>query len=558
MLAAVHVALVFAQLLARERRIHRTILLDQRARDAAAGLRQVNDERAVRELRFAGRRLGRRRRARAVESLAFLGCGLRDAVRPDRARALGAERLLHPLHLDAGVLEVLGERGGAHRVVAHVQRVGARRVRARRARGARERRHVLQPLLAELDRRLDRGERRGEVPRHAVQHGDDRLVVSPEGQVAAAVGLVRHADRALERGPDVPVLDGVEVEHVADVVLPAVAVERRRVASAEAVHPLLVVGEAERVVRRVGRGREEERRHLAVVVHEHLRPPAADLARHLPRLRLAHGERVAVGIELVVRAPAADAPGLRALLLERPVLGVPLAVRVDPGDEALVAVGVVRRVDQHDRVLQERVRERVVARHELVGHLHHGLERRRLVAVDAVVEPHRDRQLARQLVDLALRDAARVGELLVAGADRVQLRQVLGRGDDEQRALARLHRAAERLALHALGPRALDGVQHAFHVAPRGVERARLVAQNVRRLRHARVVRPARVEIELLRRGRGGGGGEGHEPGAGERAEENRQQTCAAHADASGRGDGKAFREGRGVYASAAGRAAGG
>ena len=65
-------------------------------------------------------------------------------------------------------------------------------------------------------------------------------------------------------------------------------------------------------------------------------------------------------------------------------------------------------------------------------------------------------------------------------------------------------------------------------------------------------------EIELLRRGRGGGGGEGHEPGAGERAEENRQQTCAAHADASGRGDGKAFREGRGVYASAAGRAAGG
>jgi hypothetical protein len=218
----------------------------------------------------------------ARSALPLLGRRLGRRLRPHRARALGGERLLHPLHLDARVLEVLGERCGAHRIVADVERVGTRRVRARRARGVGVRRHALEPLLAKADRGLDRGQRRGEVPRHAVEHGDDGLVVPAEREVAAAVGLVGHADRALERGPDVPVLGRVEVEHVAHVVLPAVAVERRRVPLAEAVHPHLVVVRPQRGVGRVGGGREEERRHLPVVVHEHLRPPAADLARHLP------------------------------------------------------------------------------------------------------------------------------------------------------------------------------------------------------------------------------------------------------------------------------------
>src|SRR5437867_2495192 len=107
--------------------------------------------------------------------------------------------------------------------------------------------------------------------------------------------------------------------------------------------------------------------------------------------------------------------------------------------EALVAVGVVGQVDDHDALVADRARERVLARDELVGDLGHGLERGRLVAVDAVVEPHRDRRVADELLRLGLaREPARVGEPRARLAYRIQPAQVLGRGDDEQRPLAEL------------------------------------------------------------------------------------------------------------------------
>jgi hypothetical protein len=349
----------------------------------------------------------------------------------------------------------------------------------------------------------------------------------------------------------------VEVEHIAHVIVPAMAVERGRVTAPEPLHPAAVVRQAERVVRGLRRGREEERRSLPVVVHEHLRLPAADLHRHLARLRLAHGQRVSVGIELVVRATAADAPRLRALLLERPRFGIALPVRVDPGDEALVAVGIVRGVHEHHGVVEQPARERVLAGHQLVGHLHHGLERRRLVAVDAVVEPHRHRGFARELLQLCCAHATRVGELRIGLANGVEPRQVLRARDDEQRTLARLHRAPERLAAHAVGTRARDGVQHALHVAPRRVERAGGIAEHVGRARHTGLVRAAVIEIEAHRRGLGSEGYQQRgtsEARGGEAARECGQEV-AAHAGSSRQGAWETARESAESKRAAAARA---
>src|SRR5207247_7825393 len=66
---------------------------------------------------------------------------------------------------------------------------------------------------------------------------------------------------------------------------------------------------------------------------------------------------------------SADSPRLLALLLDRERIGVALSEGVDPGDEALVPVGVVRQVHHYHAMLEDRPRGRVLARRELVRDL---------------------------------------------------------------------------------------------------------------------------------------------------------------------------------------------
>ncbi len=241
-----------------------------------------------------------------------------------------------------------------------------------------------------------------------------------------------------------------------------------------------------------------------MVVHEYLWVPAAERQRHLPRFGLAHGQRVAVQVHLIVVGAAADPPRLLALLLDRPRVGVAAPKRVDPGDEALVAVRVVRQVHHHHAALEDGARGRVLPRRQLVGHLHHGLERRRFIPVDAVVEPHRGRRVLDEPLRLGrAREPPRVGELRRRLADGVEPALVLGRGDDEQRPLAELVGASERLAHDAVGRGVDERVDGALHVAVRAVERAGVVAQHLGRLRDPGAIGTAVVELEA------GGGGEG-------------------------------------------------
>jgi hypothetical protein len=106
------------------------------------------------------------------------------------------------------------------------------------------------------------------------------------------------------------------------------------------------------------------------------------------RLGLRRGDVVAVQVEAVAVDATVDRP--RLVVLGGGRVRVAVAERVVPRDEALVAVGVRADVDESHAVLQDVERRRLVRRGELIDDLHHRLERRRLVAVDRVGEPHVD------------------------------------------------------------------------------------------------------------------------------------------------------------------------
>ncbi len=115
------------------------------------------------------------------------------------------------------------------------------------------------------------------------QRLDGAVVALPvEAALAAAVALEGHARGPVQARPTIPVPGIVQVEHVAVVIQPVVAVERRRVALAQQALPFLgLVVRQGRVDRQRGR-REEEILRLAVVIGVDLRMPVQK-RRHLPR-----------------------------------------------------------------------------------------------------------------------------------------------------------------------------------------------------------------------------------------------------------------------------------
>ena len=103
-------------------------------------------------------------------------------------------------------------------------------------RGGEESVIILQPFLAVRGGGFQRGEARREMLGDGLaQRLDGAVVALPvEPALAAAVALERHARGPVQARPAIPVTGIIQVEHVAVVIQPMVAVERRRVALARA------------------------------------------------------------------------------------------------------------------------------------------------------------------------------------------------------------------------------------------------------------------------------------------------------------------------------------
>ena len=203
------------------------------------------------------------------------------------------------------------------------------------------------------------------------------------------------------------------------------------------------------------------------MVHEHLRPPAQDAIHHGANFRLALREQVAVHVEAVMAVSPRDTPGLG--LLECPWMIGTHGDGVVPGGEALVTVGVRRRVQHDDHRLQDLERLRLVRRRELVGDLHGGFEPRRLVAVHRVVE-HRDGgALRRDRGSASRRGFPGVAKLGEAAADLVELGEVRRIGDDQRADRPILCRFAPGLDAHAIARGGDQGVEIVLHYCVHGV-----------------------------------------------------------------------------------------
>ena len=331
----------------------------------------------------------------------------------------------------------------------------------------------------------------------------DRAVVAAIVEFAAAIGLIRHAGRALEGGPLVPVPDVEEVEHPAHLILPAIAIEGRGIAAPIGVEPFRGLGRKIHV-HGLGDRREEERRRGRVMIHEHLRSPAHHAVHHRAHLRLTLRQEVAIHVEAEMAVATRDAPRLGLLERER-MVGAD-GDRVIPGGEPLVPVGVGRRIEHHHHRLEDLERLRFVRRRQLIGHLQRRLEPRRFVAVDRVVEYRHGRTLRGDRRGARGRRLPWVGEFRHAGADLIELGQVRGIGDDQRSNRPVLGRTAPRLDPHAVARGGDQGVEIVLHHCVHRVLLAGRVAGDRFGAWHSGAIRATRVEVERYL-----GGKRGHE-----------------------------------------------
>jgi hypothetical protein len=178
-------------------------------------------------------------------------------------------------------------------------------------------------------------------------------------------------------------------------------------------------------VDRVGIGRRKEPRPVrSHLVHgqEDLRVPLhVEESGEVPALGQVHHERVAIDVVPCVRVVEA---GHRASVERRATLA---AV---PVDDKPFAVRVERRDQNHDHVLQDGRRRRVVARRECVEQLARRLSGADFRGVDAAANGDDGLVRGDEIRGGVRRNRAGVGELLIDGANAIQVGDVRGRGDD--------------------------------------------------------------------------------------------------------------------------------
>jgi hypothetical protein len=147
---------------------------------------------------------------------------------------------------------------------------------------------------------------------------------------------------------------------------------------------------------RLGTRLEEEGRvrfHL-VEVGENVGLPAVEDGESCLRFGMLHRQPISIEIEpVVVRAPAR--PAFLVFAVQALADELAAAMHVRPGGEALQAIGVERRVEQHDRVREQRVDRGPLCGGKMVGDQQRRVRTAGLVAVHAVAEEDDDGERVR-------------------------------------------------------------------------------------------------------------------------------------------------------------------
>ena len=352
----------------------------------------------------------------------------------------------------------LGDRGACHREVVALESVLV-------PRGERQERPGADPLVV-LDVRLP-----PPAARPGIDEVDGRAVVDHPASGGAEVRFVHEdrggqvrARRLGQHGHDVVALRGRPVAAIPPVVVQgmrehAFLVLRREVR--RHVRPdhrdRLVDARVEVRVDRVIKRRHEQpgpaRAHLMHVVRQRREPFLVEQMREELRLLQVEHEPVAVGVVARVLVIEAD--------LAVPFPGLPLGAVVPVGHD-VDAVGVGRRDDDHDRLVQHFPRLGIVARRQVVQQPHGHERRGRLGRVDRARDEDDGLALGDQVGDilpLGQRDAPLHGLVAIEVADR------LGAGDEGGKIRPPLGRLAEFLDDHAVG-RGVELGQIAGHFGP--------------------------------------------------------------------------------------------
>ena len=220
-----------------------------------------------------------------------------------------------------------------------------------------------------------------------------------------------------------------------------------------------------------------------------------------PCLGLRQDEPVAVQVEqVVVRTPAG--PGLVVLGRQSVRVGHEALGHLKMMNETIATVGILHRVDDDDRVLEDGIDDLVALRgKQVVGGQHRRVGGRDFVAVHGVGQPRHRRPRGNDSLGLGAREPS-VAQASHIGLYFVDARQVRRRGNhgiDEFPALPALGIAED---LDAIRLRLGQRVEVADHVRVPGDAFARGMPGHVLDGRHLGVVDGAGPEIESLGAGR--------------------------------------------------------
>ncbi len=381
---------------------------------------------------------------------------------------------------------------------------------------------LLQRALEELLLQVEQATTLGHCTTHRAQPGGD-LVADGEREGQQAIHRFLHAatrtglldgdaDRAVEVRIGRAVHRREVVEILAGVVQRTQGIQRLRVVLGQGLVELVRRRRNQRAVHALRRRLEVVRAVLAhfVEVDLHVRVPLVEHLHLRPRVLLGQGQPVAVEIgEVVVGAALRER--LDVLLVSRVGRGRIGGPRVVPVGGAIATVRILRRVEQHHRLLQPLLGLGTAVGHQVVGGQHRRLGAGGLVAMHAVTQPHHHRAVARRTARLRRIDQGRV--LL---ADLFQPRVVAGsgyRGDQQRAALVTATDLAHADLVRAF--RQFLEVRHQL-VVP-GVTAADRVAEELLGCGNGRIER-GRVDglreevrtlcLRWLRAGQCGGGGD--------------------------------------------------
>ena len=197
---------------------------------------------------------------------------------------------------------------------------------------------------------------------------------------------MRHPNRSHQRRARIQIARVVKIERVPHKVGPPVRVKRPRRCPAKHVRPLIhPVPIHIYVLRKLIRW-EEVSLHLPVLINVDLRVPLQKHRHFLPGLILRERNPVAIHVESIVIGTTVKRARQGPVVSRR--IGASIRDRVIGHHVPLVPIRVINRIQDHHRIVQSRPQATLLRRCQVVKDGHSGLERSRLVSVNALVHPH--------------------------------------------------------------------------------------------------------------------------------------------------------------------------